>query len=225
MKINLTTALIALIILGFVATLSGYFLIDYRPKHCLDDKCIDPAVFSKLPKYPKDLNGDLNWKQPEFYPRFEEEGVKYYVNPPLNYLGFYGYGAFPSDVILDVGQNEQIVKTTNFYTSWFVVTYQGLKLIPIIPDNAKDYFEVSIEPENILLEPTFPVFEYNWTQKVTIKVNVKNPPKGEYTIGIGVSEPESRFSDIWFKKYGGRYIAGSIFDIGRPPYQMVLRIQ
>jgi len=224
-----------LIILLFLSpTITGFFtkevgseIIDYRPKHCLNDKCIDSFVFSKLPPYPKDFSKEINspesfWKQPEFY-NFEN-GINYYINPPHNYLGYFGLGAYPSDRRIKLNAGGEVTTFTYFHTAWFVYTYQGVKLNVIMNENTKEYFEVTIEPDVILLEATFPLFEYNWTQKIFVKVKAKNPPKGKYLIGIDVSEPPLEYSQKWFEKYGGRYTRGGPISVGRPPYQIEVNI-
>lgn len=211
----------------FVFVGNNLFEKDYRPQHCINGKCVDSPVFSKLPIYPKDFSRELNspesnWKQPEFY-NFEQ-GIQYYINPPTDYLGYFGLGAYPSDRRLTAKAGDELITFTYFHTAWFVHTYQGVKLIAIMDEDIKEYFEVTIEPDIILLEPTFPLFEYNWTQKVFVKIKVKNPPEGKYLIGIDASEPPLEYSQKWFEKYGGRYTTGGIISIGRPPYQIEVNI-
>ena len=213
---------------------SSYFLssenTDYRPRHCTEKGCIDNKVFSNLPKYPKDfridavtIENESYYKQPEAYPTFKDN-LFYYINPPRDYLGFFGYGDYPAEAIFHRRPNEEINAVTLFHTSWYIITYQGLELVPVIDESIKEYFDVTITPENILLEPTFPVFEYNWTQLVRIKVKLKDPPPGEYEIGISVSNPSPEISQKWEKEYGKKYIAGSQFTVGKSIYRMLIRI-
>lgn len=227
-KFLILIIIITLVILFFISSnISGFFTlkepISYRPKHCIEDKCIDPIVFSKLPSYPKDFSKEINspesfWKQPEFY-NFESS-IEYYINPPVGYRGYYGFGAYPSERRVTMKAGDERETFTYFHTSWFVNKYQGLKLNPVIDEEIKDYFDIEIEPEVILLEPTFPVFEYNWTQKIIIKIKAKDPPQGKYMIGVDASEPSLEYSQKWFEKYGNKYVEAGIFGVGRPFYQI-----
>ena len=107
----------------------------FRPKYCDDNGCIDDeVVFRELPPYPIDfrevdvmvennrypiaedfsneLPDEVYFKQPEFYPTWEDQGVPYYT--PLKpgyspgYVGVVGYGAYPGDILvspIEPGQN------------------------------------------------------------------------------------------------------------------------
>lgn len=198
--------------------------VDNRPEHCMEDKCINSTVFSKLPPFPNNFSKALSentlevyYKQPEFYPTFETKGLNYYVNPPGDYLGFYGYGTYPSSERITAKQGDNKTLTTFFLTSWYVVSYQGLKFV-LDNESLKEYFDIQIEPDTILLEPTYPVFEYNWTQKILIKIHVKdNALKGTYKIGINVESPPTDIENEWIERYRG-YTSGGMFSIGKPFY-------
>lgn len=222
------------IVIFTFSNISGKFIqdttnISYRPKHCIENKCIPEEVFSKLPLYRKNFTRELNspeqnWKQPEYY-EFEE-GIEYYINTPRDYLGQVGFGAYPSYRFFNAKDGDEIKTFTYFHASWFVYNYQGIKLDIVMNDNIRNYFDVYIEPDIFLLEPTFPYFEYNWTQKITVIVKVKNnPPKGNYLIGVDTSSPPSEYSQKWSENYKGRYIeAGGIVSIGKPFYNLEIII-
>ncbi len=204
-------------------------LIDSRPKHCIDDSCINSVVFSELPEFPNDFSGDKFsredvWRQPEFYPNFETEGIKYYIDPPGGYLGTQGFGVYPAENRINAKTGDEIEVETFLYSAWFVVNYQGLKLVPFVDDSAKNYFDVEISPDTILLEPTFPLFTYNWTQKVKMKVKIKNPSTGSYKIGIDVVAPPKERENGWFDEFKGRYISAGVISVGNPMYALNINI-
>ncbi len=232
----LAFGILILVAIYFSSSISSFLIknqtpTDYRPTHCNQDGCIIPEVFSKLPKYPEDfkidsvtLENETYFKQPEFYPTFEQN-IFYYVNPPTDYLGFYGYGAFPSEGTYTRGQNQEVITPFLIYSSWYVIKYQGLKLNVLIDDSIKDYFDVTIDPDVVLLEPTFPVFENNWTQLVKMRVKIKNPPAGRYSIGVTVSPAPGNYSDLWYQKYGPKYTSGGFISLSQPIYKVTLNIQ
>jgi len=237
MKKSIAIAILAgisiLLIFYFSSSISSFLIKDgsTRPGHCNENGCIYLEAFSKLPEYPQDLKVDAvtlenetYYKQPEFYPTFEENKF-YYIDPPQNYLGFYGYGSFPSEGTYHRKSNEEITSTFLMYTSWYVIKYQGIKLDVVMDESIKKYFDVTIEPDVILLEPTYPVFEYNWTQKVTVKVKIKDPPQGQYSIGMIVSPAPGEYSQIWSEKHGLKYTSGGFFTLNQPIYKLDVRIE
>jgi hypothetical protein len=114
-------------------------------------------VFKFLPKFPRDfywvktmvelgLLTDVNaipaeyYKQPEFYPRFDTIGVDMMQHPTPGRFGAWGFGTYPSEVLLNAKVNETTgVETTAytiFHTSWLVETYQGMGLTVVYPNEA-----------------------------------------------------------------------------------------
>lgn len=222
-------------------------------------------VFSKLPPMPKDfyvvdllvdkgIFTDVNrieeayWKQPEFYPTFEDQGVELYQHPPQGRWAAFGVGSYPSELIVLSPRNNQFEVAFMMYTSWLVETYQGTKfnygfpksgniLLSDFPDGSRDviqdpavvkeYFDVEITPNEILLEPAFPLFEKNWVQKIKVKVKVKDAPPGKYLIGVGSEAPSKEKADEWLWKYKNRYTdaAVSYGGIGRPWFSIFIDIQ
>lgn len=276
--------IIAILLVGALGTLAVPKIFtpiseleNNRPKHCIDDKCVPDIVFSKLPSYPKNFDeidlgveyGKYYWnehfsavapdenyyKQPEFYPNFEnEENLEYYlqvkeldegrVEYPTERVGVSGYGTYPADtVVKGILPGEDLKVVTYLHTGWFIEKYQGMELKPVFPshgdtqqgmisvvqepDVVKDYFEVNIEPAVILLEPSYPVFYPNWAQKVTIKVNVKeNTPKGTYLVGVTPFEPPADKSEGWKYKYGiYAYTDAGMAGIGRPHLQIFVKVE
>ncbi len=223
---------------------------------------ITDEIFKELPSFPKDFYvikllfelGKVTdpskitidyWKQPEFYPQFEEQGVSMMTNPPKGRWGAFGYGSYPSETVV-LSPKQGTFKVHFFlHTSWLVQTYQGLSLSASFPasatlqktsfpDNTKsivqdasvvrDYFDVDVSPSVILLEPAFPVFKPEWTQMVTVTVKVKNPPSGKYAIGINAGAAPAEKANEWLWKYKTNYVGGAGHSIGMPWYTIYIDV-
>jgi len=218
-------------------------------------------VFSKLPAFPTDFYekrvlvqygkldfqdfGPEYWKQPEWYPNFEGPGVQMMQNPSLDRWGAWGYGVYPSDMLVVTDQGTEFTATTYIYTSWLVETYQGTGFqtayptdMPVPyeemgfrviqdPKEAKNYFEVSYEPTEVLLEPAFPIFEPGWTQKVLVHVKVKPDAKpGNYVIGVDPGPVPAALEKQWFNEHLTKYVTSAFasgFD--RPFFQIAVAVK
>ncbi len=189
--------------------------------------------------------GPEYWKQPEWYPNFEGPGVAMMQNPPMDRWGAWGLGAYPSDMLVVTDQGTNFTATTYVYTSWLVKTYQGVGLetdypaetaVPYEetgfkvvqdPEEAKKYFDVSFDPAYMLLEPAFPIFGENWTQKVLVKVHVKPDAKpGNYVIGVNAVAPPGDIEKQWFREYRTDYVTSSFASgIERPYFQITVVVK
>ncbi len=198
------------------------------------DILVENGIFSDMK-----LIDEPYWKQPEFYPEFERQAVLAYQKPPTDRWAAFGLGSYPSEVVVLSPRNNVFEVNFFMHTSWLVQTYQGTQfnygfpaqgelLQSDFPDNTRnvtqdpekvrEYFDVEITPKEILLEPAFPVFESNWTEKIKVKVKVKNAPPGKYYIGIGGQSPSKEKADEWIWKYKTRYTdaANSFGGVGKP---------
>ncbi len=231
-KIILVLIGVAILGLFIFSDLTGFSIFDNRPKYCLEDKCVEKTVFERLPRFPNNFNQSKKdiqtakedvWKQPEFYPTWESDGLKYYIDRPKDYLGYFGYGSYPSAAIFYY-QGKPI--ETSFYvqTSWFIINFQGIKLETIIDEIYKDNFIVEINPDTLLLAPTYPFFDYNWTQKVNVKITAKNVSKGEYKIVIDAISPPEYFEEKWGRTYGKGYSSVGIFKTDTPLLEILVKI-
>ena len=187
---------------------------------------ISADVFKELPAYPanftilkrdiydgqiKDLNriSDSVYKQPELYPTWESNGQKWFTEHDYSRWGVHGYGFFPGELSYTVS-NMTEGDTVNVYSflhaSWGIETWQGLKLIP---EYDNDYFDVSITPNELMLEPTFPKFYQNWSQKVNMLITAKQAvPAGTYTFSIQFTKPSNANSDKWNWEALDKYTEG-----------------
>ena len=82
----------------------------------------------------------------------------------------------------------------------------------------KDYFDVKINPSLTLLDPNFPTFLPDWTQKISILIHVnENTPNGIYAIGLNAVNPPSSFSADQIYKLGiFKYRDAGLIGIDRP---------
>ena len=185
------------------------------------------AIFSALPPIPQNFGeiayflasgsffaiGGLSegyWKQPEFYPGFKENGLRYWTQPDPTSWAPNGYGTYPAEqwATLKVGETEQFEATIFLYSGYGVQTYQGVSLFPDSEANA--YFDIEATPNTFLLEPNFPAFQSEWVKKITIRGTLKpNAPKGEHTIAINVGFPPEDKRKEWALKYLNLYQDGA----------------
>lgn len=202
----------------------------------------EEEIFSSLPQIPKGFSetsyllasgkyfsiGFLEkefYTQPEFYPGFKENGLRFWEKPDPTSWGVIGYGTYPayqSDT-LKLGERENFVSVVFLYASYGVQTYQGVALEQ---DSAsKQYFDVSISPKNLLLDPTFPKFGKNWAEKIIITGRIKpGTPKGDYVIGINLETPPRELKAKWeFEHKNLYYDAAS--GIGPSGNQIQLNIR
>lgn len=165
------------------------------------------------------------WKQPEFYATtFQDQCLPYYValadedaQVPFNSAGS---GPYPGDVgITNVTPGEDIEAVAFWHASCGVARYQAMSLMPTFPEEmvvrmtkikvnqdpwtAAKCFNIRITPDTILLEPSFPQYQYNYTQLVKAEIHVNDDcPAGEYGIHlIPMDPPKEVIEDLEFK-YG-----------------------
>jgi hypothetical protein len=216
---------------------------------------IPTEVFDALPPMPSDFGeidymlekgrffaigklGEEYYKQPEFYPRFEEF-FSYWTDPNLQTWGTNGYGTYPADQWTDVTPGTSFTAYTFFHTSWNIETWQGVKLVTVFPTESSDefhnklpasevgkYFDVEISPDVFLIDPTFPIFGYDWAHKVTVNVQVApNTPPGQYVVGVSLVKPPAEYSEEWAWEHKNFYFdAASSIGISRPQLRLMVTV-
>lgn len=153
----------------------------------------------------------------------------------------FGYRAYPSERTIVISKGKEINLTIYLYASWTVSNYQGMQLIAAFPDSVliwgemdgkksfeqdpeetKKYFDVKVNPKVILLGPTYPTFESEWTKRIMIKIRSKvETPKGYYIISLNPTKPPAEMEKKWRSSYAN-YI--SIEGKGKPPSTLVVKI-
>lgn len=173
---------------------------------------IDMKMFDNLPYPPVDffarkeqfetkrlslsyLSKDY-WLQPEFFQNFEG-GLAMMKNYPSDRVARSGYGTYPAEQIAELPENQSGILDVEFLVkaSWGVVSYQGFKIYPVIPETAqlqlstfpdgtKDVAQdvdlvnsrisASYAPEQFVIEPSYSRWEIKDFQNQSI-FTVKEP--------------------------------------------------
>ncbi|MEM4327201.1 MAG: hypothetical protein QXZ13_03485 [Candidatus Diapherotrites archaeon] len=183
----------------------------------------EAEIFEELPKIPKDFSelafalasgktydigniGEEYYKQPEFYPNFKTNGLKYWTNPEPKYWATGGYGTYPAEQFdtLSLSGRKEFNAAVFVYSGYGVQTYQGLTLVPTA-ETLKN-FEIEITPNTILLEPNFPKFKNGWAHKIFISGKLKEGAKpGKYDLAFVIAAPPKEKKDEWGFKYRNLY--------------------
>lgn len=181
--------------------------------------------------------------QPEFIANtFTESGINRWKTIDVTRWTIYGYGTFPADQFTYTYPGEEFYVIAFFFSSFGVETYQGLKIIPVYPSSVIErekgegiivnqtlsnrYIKIEIEPKEVLLEPTYPVFQKGWIKKVIIKVKVdENTPKGIYGIGFDVGGLDRRKDEEYSSRIGHKYIPFGGFHLGKEQLRVGINVQ
>ena len=188
----------------------------------------------------KGLEGQY-YKQPEFIrDTFVESGLNFWKAPDIYHWFPEGYGTYPHIELVETYPGAEFDAYTFTHTSYGVETYQGLMLVPVFlsevnleegtakiknPEMQSSYFDVSMEPDVILLEPTYPVFEDGWIKKVKVHVKVsEGTPPGTYAIGYDVASVPSEVASQWKTQYRELYMDKSGFGITESQFQILIKV-
>lgn len=174
----------------------------------------DIPTFKVIPEKPDDFsaytreiefgNVDLctlreeYWKQPEFYgDSWDISKEKFYDNPDYSRWGIHGHGNLPNDIgfgVTNMKQGDSVELCTFFHNGFGVWTWQGFRLIPVV-NQYGDLFEMEISPNEVMMDPTFPVFGEEWVKQIHIKITAKQDiPEGTYILGYDITSPTAEFS-------------------------------
>lgn len=164
--------------------------------------------------------------QPEFYPHwFDNCNITYRDPDEERHHGVYGLNIYPSSFqIWKPDKGDVVDLVALMYTSWGVEVKQGtvLKVVydellfdvdVINPVNNAivDFLNISI-PKNerlLLFDPTYPQFGVNWSDKILLRVKVKDVIYEDETIKIYNSLVPDEVDEYWWDLYGYDYVAGS----------------
>jgi len=213
-----------------------------RPKYQFSDE-----VFKNLPPYPEDLPEirelyatqkltDYSrlppeyYLQPEFYPGWFATANKTYNRDPRIH-GKFGLGFYPSTASIYLNEDTTLNLTVLIHSSPGVECYQGivlnvttnppniLKTEILKPKTIKLPIEYHLPPNKILmlLEPTYPYFNRNWSQKFVLKIiPIKT---GTATISIKNEKCPGVVEDYFKDVYGNSYTSqGSWFAFQIPAF-------
>lgn len=181
-------------------------------------------IFEEIPEAPEDF-GEINylmqngkyfsleklsddyWRQPEFYPSWKNSMV-FWTEPDPRYWYPHGFGAYPRKQETMTNANEDFYAIVYLHNSGGVQTWQGVKLD--VTNNARDYFDITITPNEFLLDPMFPKISYNWVYEIEIRGKAKpSTVKGEYNVRIDATAPSKENENKWREKYKTHYFNAS----------------
>ena len=181
---------------------------DFRPQHFEDKDCVDSRVFQFLPNMPQDFSKVVNslnlnlpenfsktfvdesyYKQPEFYSDFNSGCLSLYLalkpGAKFDYLGVSGFGIFPSSTNLKIERGTTGRAISFWHASCGVLNYQGIDF----QISSDEKIQVKINPDYLLLGPTFPSYSNNWTNKVEAEISVPSDiSPGNYKIEISPTQ-------------------------------------
>lgn len=153
------------------------------------------------------LIGESYYKQPNFYPRWNEIYNQYYKSHDYTRWGVYGYGTYPSEAgvqIRNLKQGESLTTCTIVRAGYGIETWQGIQIE--LEDN--EYFDVEILtqdysefPNTYVLGRTYPMFDNNWAKLITLKITAKQDiPVGSYQVNFNIVSPETSFNNKMMKE-------------------------
>ncbi len=221
------------------------------------------SVYASLPDFPADFDEVTNrfqagkvplnnlapeyWKQPDFYPNFQEAGVpliKYY---PSDSHAAFGFGTYPSEYIVTTGSDAAFEVYFIIRADWGVLNYQGLKLVPSYPSKIKtlrnafsdgstlveqdpNYARCNIQiteinPGQLTLEPAYPGFSPGWAKRVELKLRTGELKPGKYAVGLDVVEPDEAYNSAMSEKLSTSYVTGGGFGTDRPWLMLYIEVK
>ncbi len=150
--------------------------------------------------------------QPEFYPTFLDTGIKTWIEAPDAYPSIIGIASVPAEQEAVIQNDTNELETVLFVgTAWGTTHYHGLGFYTTIePESTSNQkIQVQFEPNNVVVGPTFPVFDKEWVKKVTITISIPEKLEpGTYTIHVWPTEPTRENHEKWSQQYTN-YVSGA----------------
>jgi len=140
-----------------------------------------------------------NYSQPTFFGDFETSGRDQWINAEATTPMSHGIISTPADQYATLAPESKEMRATLFVrAAWGSTYYQGIKLYATISPEAAIQFHVN--PEQFLLEPTFPTIHQNWVEKISIRGELTgNVEPGTYVITIKMSDPDIENVTKWIE--------------------------
>jgi len=180
------------------------------------------------------------WKQPEWTEDYETLLVPNLQKPPENRMFISSPAVYPRQAWSTIVINRKTVEHDFVYefdkkvwvhTGLWGVDYTVVGLHPIFlsganlegkynvqqkenlisdPEAAMRYFEISFDPNEFILEPSFPIYEWGYKKQITvhIKINTK-APDGVYILGFETGLPSKELDDKCISDYGMPSVSGA----------------
>lgn len=223
-------------IIGFaIGVMLLLFVVFASTNEARPDYGLGQSTFKSLPEMPGDFQeveasinesmifdiGEEYYKQPEFYPTFDNF-IGLMKKPPADRIAIWGVGVYPARHEYKAQRGSEFTATVYLHASWLVQTYQGAKLEA---NYDKKYFDVSVTPDIVLLGPAYPDFDKNWTQKITVKIRVKDAPSGPQHITINPKLPPDEKIIEWRSRYRGLYVSMPASSPEQPYLKITVKVE
>lgn len=244
----------ALLILVIVA---GIALITLKKVNKRASYGLPAAMFEKLPAIPTDFEqvkilllynkirdytgyGPEYWKQPEWFPSWNEGCLPLLKNPPLDRWAAMGVGTFPYKATYSASPGETVKAVLYVKSGCMVVTYQGVGMKYGFPESARrlgdeifyqtpsttaQYLKIKSDPEEFILEPSYPVFSEEYAKRIEIDIEIDpNTPPGFYFVAIDPGAPSGEFSDEAYRTYLTRYTPATMAITGQHRFTVFIDV-
>lgn len=219
----------------FVLVSALFFVVFASVNEARPDYGLGYDTFRALPSMPDDFDavmeainrtldydvGEEYYKQPEFYPTFEKF-IGTMKNPPGDRIAIWGVGLYPARHEYRAYQGNDFTVVVYLHAAWMVQTFQGAM---IDADYNKEYFDVSVSPDTVLLGPAYPGFDKDWAQKIAVKIRVKNAPKGVHYVTVNPGPPPPEQIEEWRNIYKGLYVSMSSSSPDQPYLKIAVDVQ
>lgn len=205
---------------------------DFQQVHIL-------ILYNKIKDYT--TYGPEYWKQPEWFPSWADNCVPLLQNPPQDRWAAVGVGTFPYRASYLAQPGDRIKAVLFVKSSCLVITYQGVRMNYVFPESARrladeifyqtpseteKYLTIAFDPQEFILEPSYPVFSEEYVKRIEIDIDVDpETPSGTYFVSFDPGAPSSEFSDEAYKKYLTRYTPATIGIVGQHRFTVFITVE
>jgi len=179
------------------------------------------------------------WKQPEFIENtFVNSGIHRYKTPSeIDWIPN-GYGSYPAVQWVEAPADSEFDLCYFIYASYGVSTQQGFQLVPFYVNKIyspiegvtydtivdKENIQMSLKSELVVIEETYPIFNYNWIHRIKIHVKLSEEiPAGDYGIAVDLTKPSDEILKEWSFKYR-MFMPSSGFKVDFPQIQAMITV-
>jgi hypothetical protein len=186
--------------------------------------------------------GENYWKQPEFDPEFTRMGLRYWTDIKDNnfkktHWSTAGIRSYPYEQYVYSKPGDSFNVSLIFSADWSVEAFQGVKIIPyfmnstftsdgksvMASQDASDYINVNVTPDEFLLTPAFPIFTHDWNRRVIFTGKIsENTPPGNYILSFKIGIPSPLNEQKWYMEHLNLYSEGIELVKSDKPYLQAL---
>jgi hypothetical protein len=151
------------------------------------------------------------YTQPEFYPTFAKQGVKWWIEADGEIHATTGLLTIPAEQEAEILPEESNIEAVLFVGgAWGATYYQGVGFTYDITPQTPHHLE--FDPSSIVVGPTFPQFAQNWVERIHVTGTITPQPGVDtYTIHIRMTNPNTDAEQNWNNQYSPYIRASPIF--------------